>query len=156
MKKTMLIEKIDSDLKQAMKQRDELKVSTLRFLKSAMNYACIQKRKENLEENEIIDVINKQIKMRQDAIEGFKKGNRVDLVQKETGELEILKQYLPEPLSTEELKKIVDEEVETLGVKDKSGFGKVMQAVLGRAKGKADAALISQIVREKLQQFNIT
>ncbi len=147
----MLVEKIDSHLRQAMKQRDELKVSTLRFLKSAINYACIQKRKEKLEENEIFDVINKQIKMRHDAIEGFKKGNRVDLIEKETKELEILKQYLPEPLSTEELNKIVDEEIEALGIKDRSGFGKVMQAVLGRAKGRADAALISQIVKEKLQ-----
>ncbi|MBM3253329.1 MAG: GatB/YqeY domain-containing protein [Candidatus Omnitrophica bacterium] len=148
----MLLEKIDLDLREAMKQKDALKVSTLRFLKSAINYSCIQKRKESLQEDEVFDVINKQIKMRQDAIEGFRKGNRDDLIQKETREMDILKQYLPEPLSPEELRKIVDEEIGILDVKDKSGFGKVMQAVLSRVKGKADASVVSQIVKEKLNK----
>ncbi len=79
----MVLEKIESDLKEAMKQRDELKVSTLRFLKSAILYICIEKKKDKLEDREVIEVLNKQIKMRKDAIEGFKKGNRDDLVQKE-------------------------------------------------------------------------
>jgi uncharacterized protein YqeY len=148
----MLIEKIESDLKEAMKQRDELKVSTLRFLKSAISYICIEKKKDRLEDREVFEVLNKQIKMRKDAIEGFKKGNREDLVQKEAKELDMLKQYLPEPLSDEEVVKIVQEEIEAIEVKDKSAFGRIMQAVLKRACGRADAQKISEIVKEKLNK----
>lgn len=148
----MILEKIESDLKEAMKQRDELKVSTLRFLKSAILYICIEKKKDKLEDREVFEVLNKQIKMRKDAIEGFKKGNRDDLVQKEAKELEMLKQYLPEPLSDEEVVKIVQEEIEALEVKDKSAFGRIMQAVLKRASGRVDAQKVSEIVKEKLNK----
>jgi uncharacterized protein YqeY len=148
----MVLEKIESDLKEAMKQRDELKVSTLRFLKSAILYICIEKKKDKLEDREVFEVLNKQIKMRKDAIEGFKKGNRDDLVQKEMKELDMLKQYLPEPLSDEEVVKIVQEEIEALEVKDKSAFGRIMQAVLKRASGRADAQKVSEVVKERLNK----
>ncbi len=147
----MILEKIESDLKEAMKQRDELKVSTLRFLKSAISYICIEKKKDRLEDNEVFEVLNKQIKMRKDAIEGFKKGNRDDLVQKEAKELDMLKQYLPEPLSGEEVVKIVQEEIRALEVKDKSAFGRIMKAVLDRVKGRAEAKVVSELVREALK-----
>ncbi len=147
----MILEKIESDLKEAMKQRNELKVSTLRFLKSAISYICIEKKKDRLEDNEVFEVLNKQIKMRKDAIDGFKKGNRDDLVQKEAKELDMLKQYLPEPLSGEEVVKIVQEEIGALEVKDKSAFGRTMKAVLDRVKGRAEAKVVSELVREALK-----
>ncbi|MFH0839228.1 MAG: GatB/YqeY domain-containing protein [Candidatus Omnitrophota bacterium] len=148
----MVLEKIDADLKEAMKQKDELKVSTLRFLKSAVNYVCIEKKKEKLEDGEIFEILNKQIKMRLDAIEGFKKGLRDDLVKKEEAEMEILKHYLPPPLSEEELNKMIREEIDALGTLDKSSFGKAMKSVLSRAVGRADASRVSAMVKEALSK----
>ncbi len=147
-----LLEKIDSDLKEAMKQRDELKVSTLRFLKSALHNLTIERQGRELEEGDIFDVLGKQIKMRKDAVEGFQKGNREDLAKKESDEIDILKKYLPEPISEEELKKVIVEEIEALEVKDKSAFGKVMKTVLSRVKGRAESKIVSGLVGQMLNK----
>ena len=147
-----LLEKIDSDLKEAMKQRDELKVSTLRFLKSALHNLTIERQGRELEEGDIFDVLGKQIKMRKDAVEGFQKGNREDLAKKESDEIDILKNYLPEHISEEELKKVIVEEIEALEVKDKSAFGKVMKTVLSRVKGRAESKIVSGLVGQMLNK----
>lgn len=145
-----LKDKIESDFKQVLKKRDEIAISTLRMLKSAIHNKEIEKKGERLADGEIVIVIMKQVQQHQDSIEHFKKGNRKELIEKETKELEILKGYLPKQLTEEEitteLKKIIAE----TGAKDKKDFGKVMKLAMEKLKGKADGKLISQIASRQL------
>lgn len=146
----MLEDKIFNDYKQALKNKDTIRSSALSFLRSDMANALIEKRKKNLDDAEVIRVIKKQIKQHQDSIEQFKKGNRQDLVDKETRELEILKSYLPEELSAEEIKKVIEEtilETQASGPKD---MGKVIKQVMTKIAGKADGKLVSDLVKERL------
>lgn len=148
----MLEDKIFNDYKKALKDRDTTKSSTLSFLRSEIANALIEKRKKNLDDSEVIGVIKKQIKQHQDSIEQFKKGNRADLVDKETKELEILKSYLPEELPQEEIKKIIEEtivETQAAGLKD---MGKVMKLVMSKIAGRADGKLVNDLVRERLSR----
>jgi len=149
----MLSERIDADLISAQKNRDAVKVSTLRLLKSAIHNTLIAK-KEKLGEDDIIAVIKKQAKQRMDSIEKFKQGNRHDLVKKEEAELKILKAYLPEEIDPEELLVIVKEsifETEAIGPKD---MGKVIKLVLTRVKGRADGKAVSVMVNRELAAPN--
>ena len=102
-----MMQKIEDDFKQALKNKEGLVVSTLRMLKSALHNKEIEKRGEQLTEAEVVKVISKQIKQREDSIEQFKKGQRQELVEKETGECEILKRYLPKQLSQKEVEEVV-------------------------------------------------
>ncbi len=149
-----LTEKIDADLKEAMKARDEIRVSTLRMLKSAVGYALIDKKE--LSESDVLDIVAKQTKQRQDSISGFEKGNRPDLVEKEKKELEILSNYLPKQLSQAELEQEVAKAIQEVGaalkaVPTKAQMGQVMKLLMDRLKGKADGKLLSQIVSSKLK-----
>jgi hypothetical protein len=146
----MLEEKIFNDYKQALKNKDTLRVSTLSFLRASISKALIEKRKKNLDDSEVISLIKKQAKQRQDSIEQFKKGNRQDLADKETAELEILKSYLPAELSAEEIKKIIDEAVSEAQAATAQDTGKVMKLVMPRVAGKADGKLVSELVRSRL------
>src|SRR5690242_16471091 len=106
-----LTQRIDADLKEAMRARDQLKLGVLRMLKSALKYAAIEKSdpEGELDDAEAIQVIRKQVKQRQDSIESFEKGGRVELAEKEKRELELLSHYLPAGLSNEELSRLVRE-----------------------------------------------
>lgn len=146
----MLEEKIMEDYKQAMKDKDSLKVSVISFLRAQIKYAVIEKKVDKLPDADIIAVIKKQVKQRQDSISQFEQGGRADLAEKEKSELTILKGYLPVEMSAEDVKKIVLEtikETNASGIKD---MGKVMKAVLTRVAGKADSRLVSDLVRESL------
>lgn len=147
----MLIEKIERDLKNALKSKDQLRVSTLRLLKSAIGYLAIEK-KDDLKDDDVISVIKKQVKQRKDSIEGFKKGNREDLAQKEHSELEILKVYLPEEITPEALSVIIDEAINETGASTSKDMGMVMKAVMAKTKGSADGKAVSSIVNEKLNK----
>ena len=147
----MLIEKIEIDLKSALKSKEQIKVSTLRLLKSAIGYLAIEK-KEDLKDDDVISVIKKQVKQRKDSIEGFKKGNREDLAQKEEVELKILKLYLPEEITPEALRVIIDEAINETGASAPKDMGMVMKAVMAKTKGLADGKVISSIVIEKLSK----
>jgi len=147
----MLIEKIEMDLKNAQKSKDQIKVSTLRLLKSAIGYLAIEK-KDDLKDDDIIAVIKKQVKQRKDSIEVFKKGNREDLAQKEESELEILKAYLPEEIAPEALGAIIDEAINETGASTPKDMGMVMKAVMAKTKGSADGKAVSSIVNEKLNK----
>ena len=149
----MLEEKIFNDYKEAMKNRDRLKSSVLSFLRAAMMNAAIEKKKKELEDNECIAVIKKQIKQRQESIEQFQKGNRQDLADKEIKELGILKAYLPEELSVDELKKIIEEAVFTTAASGIKDMGRVMKEAAVRIAGRADSKLVSDLVRERLSKF---
>lgn len=141
----MLQEKINKDLIDAMKAGDAVKVSTLRMLNAAIKNAAIAKN-AGVQDADIVDIIAKQIKQRNESIEQFKKGNRQDLVDKETKELEILKSYMPEQMGEEEIIKLVQEAIKESGVQGKQGMGKVMKAVMPKLKGRADSKLISDVV----------
>jgi len=145
-----LLQRVDEDLKTAMKARDELKVSALRMLKAAASNAAIQKGKADLEDAEVLDVIAKLIKQRQESIEAFTKGNRPELAEKEKKEAAILKAYLPAQMPDEELKGIIQAAVKETGASGPQGMGVVMKAVLPKVAGRADGGKVSQFVREAL------
>jgi uncharacterized protein YqeY len=146
----MLEEKILNDYKEAMKNRDALKVSTLSFLRAQFINLAMEKKKKSLDDSDCVVVIKKLIKQHQDSIEQFKLGNRQDLVDKEAKELEILKSYLPPELAEEEIKKIIEEAVSLTEAKDLKDMGKVMKEVSAKIAGRADNKLVSDLVRAKL------
>jgi len=146
----MLEEKILNDYKEAMKAKDTLKSSVLSFLRADMINVATSKKKGKLDDNEVIPVIKKQIKQRQDSIEQFTKGNRLEMADKEKKELEILKTYLPPELSLDEIKKIIAEAVLSLGAVDLKDMGRVMKEANTRIAGQADGKLVSELVKEAL------
>lgn len=149
----MLEEKIFADYKQAMKNRDSLRSSVLSFLRSSLKNLAIDKRKDILSDEEVISVIKKQIKQREDSIEQFKRGGRNDLSEKETKEKEILESYLPEQLGEEKIRAIVDEAVISLGgAVSMADMGKVMKEVMAKVGASADGKIVSSIVKDRLQK----
>jgi uncharacterized protein len=147
-----LPEKIDADLKQAMRAKDAATLSVLRMLKSAFKYAAIEKSgaEGELAEGDAIQVIRKQAKQRQDSIESFEKGGRAELAEKEKAELAILQSYLPQQLTTEELAKIVRETIAETGASSKAQMGTVMKALQAKVAGRADGRALSQEVSRQL------
>ena len=146
----MLIEKLAADLKQSMLAKDVARTSTLRMLKSAIEYYKIEKKQESLTDADVTSVIKKQIKQRQDSIEGFTKGGRTDLVTTEQAELAVLKTYLPEELSPAEVEAMVKAVIVEVGATTKNDMGKVMKAVQAKTAGRADNRLVSQLVAASL------
>jgi uncharacterized protein len=146
----MLTEKLAADLRQAMLAKDAPRTSTLRMLKSAIEYHKIEKKQESITDADVATVIKKQIKQRQDSIEGFEKGGRVDLADKEKAELTILKSYLPEEISPTQLEGIIRATIAEVGATSKADMGKVMKAVQAKTAGRADNRLVSQLVSAQL------
>ena len=146
----MLIEKMNADLKKAMKKRDATRVSVLRLLKTAINNKMIEKKVNELKDAEVIALIRKDVNRHQDSIEQFKKGERGDLVKKEEAELEILKSYLPKEVSPDEIKIIVKAIIKETGASGKKDFGKVMKAAMEKLKGACDGKAVSTVVSELL------
>lgn len=145
-----LSDKIESDFKNAMKEKKELALSTLRMLKAAIKNKEIDKKVKSLSEPEILEIIQKQIKQRRDSIVDFEKANRQDLVQKEKGEAAILEAYLPSQLSPDELKNLVQSAIQTTGAKSKADMGKVMKELMPQVTGRADGKQVSQMVQSLL------
>lgn len=145
-----LEERIASDYKESMKARDQLRTSTVSFLRSEMKYYAIDKKKDKLDDSDVACVLKKLIKQRQDSIEQFEKGGRMDLVAKEKAEFEILKAYLPQELSSAEVAKIVDEVVVSSGAATMKDMGRVMKEVMAKTQGRSDSKLTSDLVRKKL------
>jgi uncharacterized protein len=147
----MLTDKIDSDMKDAMRAKDAARLSTLRMLKSAVEYYKIEKKQEKLTDADVTAVIKKQIKQRQDSIDGFEKGGRTDLVDKEKAELTVLKSYLPEELTQAQIEEIVNATIAELGAATKADMGKIMKAVQAKTAGRGDNRLVSQLVSAQLK-----
>lgn len=145
----MLKEKIEHDLIESMKAHAEEKLSVLRMLKSAVKNVEIAKQKE-LEEADILQILQGQIKSRRDSIELYTKGGRPELAEKEESEIKILAEYLPEQLSEDEIKTIVAKAVTELGATGMQDMGKVMGKIMPEVRGKADSSLVSQIVKDSL------
>lgn len=146
----MLMERINSDLKEAMKQKDVVRLSALRLLKNAINNKMIELKANELRESEIIALIRKDVKRHHDSIEQFKKGDRRDLVEKEEAELKVLKSYLPKEASSEEIKEIVKKIIDETGATERKDFGKVMKLTMEKLKGSAEGKTVSSIVNELL------
>lgn len=145
----MLFETVQEQLKQAMLAKDEIKVSTLRLLVSEIRNAQIAKGHE-LADEEILEVVAKEVKKRKEAAIGFRQGGREESALKEEAELKVLETYLPEQMSDAELTKIVEEAINTTGAASMSDMGKVIGVVMAQVKGQADGGRISAIAKEKL------
>jgi uncharacterized protein YqeY len=144
-------ERVDSELKEAMRAKDSTKVGVLRMLKSALKYAAIAKSAEaDLSDAEAVQVIRKQAKQRQDSIESFEKGGRTELAEKEKEELAILNSYLPQAMSADELAKLVRETVAEVGATSKAQMGTVMKALQAKVGGRADGKTLSAEVARQL------
>lgn len=143
--------KIKADMLEALKSGDQPSADTLRYLLSAIHNAEIAKGKDAvLTEEELAEVLQKQAKQRQESIEAYKKGGRADLVEKETKELEIIRDYLPQQLSEEEIEKLAEEAIKEVNAKGPQEMSKVMGVVMPKVKGRADGATVSRVVRELL------
>jgi uncharacterized protein YqeY len=147
-----LSERVDADLKDAMRARDATKLGVLRMLKSAMKYAAIEKSgaEAEISEAEAVQVIRKQVKQRQDSIESFEKGGRPELAAKEKEELSVLSGYLPQQMATEELTKIVRDTIAELNATSKAQLGAVMKALQAKISGRVDGKTLSQEVQKQL------
>jgi len=146
----MLADKIFEDYKEAMKSRDALKSSVLSFLRADMLNLATAKKKDKLDDAEIITVIKKQIKQRQDSIEQFTKGGRVEAAEKEKKEAEILKKYLPAEMPVEEIKRLIEEAVAATGASSMKDMGRLMKELAPKIAGEADGKLVSDLVRQRL------
>ncbi len=146
----MLTEKIFSDYKEAMKARDTLKSSVLSFLRADMLNQATAKKKDQLDDAEVIAVIKKQVKQRQDSIAQFTGGGRLEAAQKETRELNILKSYLPAELSEDKIKILIEEAVVSTGASGMKDMGRLMKELTVKIAGQADGKLVSDLVRQRL------
>jgi len=144
-----LQEKLNTDLKAAMRAHDELRMLVLRSLLSSMNYAEIAKQKK-LDDAGIIEVVGKEIKQRRESIEAYEKGNRKDLADKEKAEMALLQEYMPAQMSGEEITAIVEKVIAEVGAKGPGDKGKVMQKLMPQVKGKADGSEVNNIVTSLL------
>jgi uncharacterized protein YqeY len=146
-----LKDKLQQDMKTAMKARDELKTSTIRLAISAVRNTEIDKGHE-LSDDEVLEVLAKEAKMRREAVEGAEKAGRLEVAERENKELDILTEYLPKQLSADEITEIVEQVVAETGATSMSDRGKVMSALMPRIKGRADGKLASQIVEQILRK----
>lgn len=145
----MLLATIQNDLKTALKEKNELQVSTLRLLLAETHNRQIEKQAE-LTEEDIVAVLRKEAKKRQESVEAYEKGGRQELADKESKELLILSKYLPQEMSPQELEKIVKEVIGKVGAQGAGDFGKVMGGVMGKVKGQIDGAKVSEAVKKLL------
>lgn len=143
---------IHEDMKSAMRGKEEARLSTIRMLKSAIQYYEIQKGGAGYEatDEDVVEVTGREIKKRKEAIELYEKGNRQELADKEKAEMEVLQKYLPEQMSEEEVKKLIDDAISSAGATTMQDMGKVMGVLSPQIKGKADGGMVSTLVREKL------
>ena len=130
--------------------RDAERLSALRMLKSAIGYAQIERKTENLSEADFVAVVQKEVKKRRDSFEAFEKGNRPELAEKEKKEISVLESFLPKPLSAEELEQLVKATIQDLGATGKKEMGPVIKAVQAKAAGRADGKSISALVGQLL------
>ncbi len=144
-----LKERLKADMKEAMKAKDKIKLSTIRMINSLIKNAEIEKRGE-LTDEEIIQLLMKYAKQRKESIEMYEKGGRQDLVEKEKAELAVVESYLPKQMSEEEIREIVKQTIEEVGASSVKDMGKVMKAVMPKVKGRADGSVVNRIVKELL------
>ena len=147
-----LFNQINEDIKTSMKNKDAFKLSVIRMVKGAMQLEVINK-KRDLNDDEVIAIIAKQIKMRKDSIEEFKKASRDDLVEKTQKEVDILVTYMPEQLNEDEIIKVIDEVFEIVKPTRMKDLGMIMKEISPKVKGKADMSEVNRLIKEKLNNL---
>lgn len=145
-----LVERLTDDMKQAMKNKDKLKLSVIRMVKSAIKNEEINQSKE-LSDDEVLTVLTRELKQRRDSLQEFEKAGRDDLAAASRDEIAVLMEYMPEQLGEEDIRKLVAEAVEQTGASSKKDMGKVMGVLMPKVKGRADGALVNKVVQELLQ-----
>ncbi|NWL86864.1 MULTISPECIES: GatB/YqeY domain-containing protein [unclassified Paenibacillus] len=145
-----LSERLNEDMKQAMKSQDKFKLSTIRMVRSTIKNLEIDL-KRTLDDNEVLDILSREIKQRKDALQEFEKAGREDLAASARAEVEIIAVYLPKQLTEEEIKVIVQQTIQETGASSKADMGKVMSALMPKVKGRADGKLVNQAVQQSLQ-----
>jgi uncharacterized protein YqeY len=149
----MLKEQISKDFNEALKARDERKLSALRLLRTEIKKREVSGKKKELADAEVMETITTLVKQRRESIRLFREGQRQDLVEKEEAELQFLQTYLPQPLSQSAIEVFIDQvllETRATGMKDQ---GKVMKAVMAKISGRAEGKIISEIVKQKLSKL---
>jgi len=144
-----LNEKLTADLKVAMKEKNKVKKDVIIMIRSDIKQWEVDKR-QDVSDEDVIQIISKQVKQRKDSIEDFEKSGREDLVEQNRKEIEILHSYLPTQLTEEEIRGIVKEAIEKVQPKSKSDMGKIMGMVMPQVKGRGDGKLVNKIVNEEL------
>lgn len=145
----MTLEKVQKDLKEALKAGEKTRVSTLRFLLAEIHNRQIEKQADLVDED-VLAVVRQQAKQHRESIEAYRQGKRDDLVAKEQSELDILNTYLPRQMEGEALEKMVKDVIAGMGAVGPADFGKVMGAVMGKVKGQADGNQVAAVVKSKL------
>ncbi len=145
-----LKDRLSSDFKNALKNKDSIRKNVVNMVRAAIKQYEVDNRKE-LNDDGVVDIITKQVKMRKDALEDFKKGERADLIEQYEAEIDILMEYMPTQLSEDEVRQIVLDTARKEGVQDKKEMGRLMGAVMPKVKGKADGNLVRKIVESILK-----
>ena len=147
-----LLNRLNDDMKQAMKNKEKDKLSVLRMLKAALQNEAIKLGKSQLSEDEELTVLSRELKQRKDSLQEFENAGRADLVEKTKAEMEIVQLYMPKQLTEEELLEIVKQTIAEVGASSKADMGKVMGAIMPKVKGKADGSLVNKLVQQQLSQ----
>jgi len=147
----MILDTINKQIVEAMKAKDEIRLSTLKLLLSALHNAKIDKRGDLTKEEEL-EIVRREAKKRKDAIEAYKKVGATDRAEKEEKELTILQEFLPKELPDEEVSKLVDEAITTTSASSMQDMGKVIGVVMAKAKGRADGKKVAEMARKKLME----
>ncbi|MCI3919694.1 GatB/YqeY domain-containing protein [Paenibacillus sp. TRM 82003] len=144
-----LSEQLNDDMKTLMKSGDKFALSVVRMIRSAVKNAEIDS-KQTLSDDEVMDILTREIKQRRDALQEFEKAGREDLADQAKAEVEVIQRYMPQPLTEEELHAIVQETVNEVGASSKSDMGKVMSALMPKVKGRADGKQVNAAVQRLL------
>ncbi|HEY4552933.1 MAG TPA: GatB/YqeY domain-containing protein [Bacillaceae bacterium] len=145
-----LLQRLNEDMKQAMKNKEKEKLSVIRMLKAALQNEAIKLGKQQLSEEEELTVLSREVKQRKDSLQEFENAGREDLAQKIRSELAFVDIYMPEQLTEEELERLVEEAIAKTGASSKADMGKVMGALMPHVRGKADGSLVSKLVQRHL------
>ncbi len=145
-----LAERLNEDMKGAMKAQDKFRLSTIRMIRAAIKNREIELRR-TLNDDEVIDVLSREVKQRRDSLQEYEKAGRDDLVRTVSAEIEIISEYLPRPLTPEELEALVKQTAQEVGATSKADMGKLMAALMPKVKGRADGKLVNQLARQILE-----
>ncbi|NDI33724.1 GatB/YqeY domain-containing protein [Chengkuizengella sediminis] len=145
-----LSERLTTDMKQAMRDKEKLKLTVIRMIRSAIKDVEINERRTP-DDNDVLAIISREIKQRKDSLQEFKNAGRDDLVEKLEAEINIINEYLPQQLSEEEIIEIVQQTIQEVGASSKADMGKVMGALMPKVKGRADGKIVNQTVQNFLQ-----
>ncbi|WP_027407846.1 GatB/YqeY domain-containing protein [Anoxybacteroides tepidamans] len=145
-----LLERLNDDMKQAMKNKEKEKLSVIRMVKASLQNEAIKLGKSQLSEDEELTVLSRELKQRKDSLQEFENAGRSDLADKTKEEIRILELYMPKQLTEEELTEIVKQTIAEVGASSKADMGKVMGAIMPKVKGKADGSLVNKLVQQHL------